>query len=204
MIDGKAVAAEVSERVAEGVARVRRPRNGTRPGSRRCWSATTRPRRSTSPASASLTEEVGMRSFHHGARCRDADRRSCSSWSASSTRDETVDGILVQLPLPEQVDQDAVISAIDPAKDVDGLTARQRRAAGAGPARARPVHAARRDRADRARPAREIEGAEAVVLGRSILVGRPLAPCCRCQRHRHHLPLAHPRSRRGLRRAPTS
>ena len=38
-------------------------------------------------------------------------------------RDDEVDGILVQLPLPESVDQDAVIARIDPGKDVDGLTA---------------------------------------------------------------------------------
>ena len=41
-----------------------------------------------------------------------------------------MDGILVQLPLPDHIDQDAVIAAIDPSKDVDGLTA-----GSAGPAR---------------------------------------------------------------------
>ena len=147
----------------------------TCPGSRPCSSATTPPRTSTSPTSARQTEEVGMRSIHHELGADDADRRSCSSWSPSSTRDETVDGILVQLPLPEQIDQDAVIAAIDPAKDVDGLTARQRRAARPGPPGPRPVHAAGRDRAARATPGTELEGAEAVIVGRSILVGRPLA-----------------------------
>ena len=55
-------------------------------------------------------------------RRRDRPRASCWSWSRRSARDEDVDGILVQLPLPDQIDPDAVVAAIDPGKDVDGLT----------------------------------------------------------------------------------
>jgi methylenetetrahydrofolate dehydrogenase (NADP+)/methenyltetrahydrofolate cyclohydrolase len=87
--------------------------------------------------------------------------------------DETVDGILVQLPLPEQIDQDAVIAAIDPAKDVDGLTATNAGLLAQG----RPglVPCTPRGVIELLRHAgTQIEGAEAVVLGRSILVGRPL------------------------------
>ncbi len=87
--------------------------------------------------------------------------------------EDTVDGILVQLPLPEQIDQDAIISAIGPAKDIDGLTA-----ASAGLlAQGRPglVPCTPQGVIELLRHAEiEIEGAEAVVLGRSILVGRPL------------------------------
>ena len=69
-----------------------------------------------------LTEEVGMRSFHHelGAATPTDE---LLELIRELNDDDTVDGILVQLPLPEQIDQDAVIAAIDPAKDVDGLTA---------------------------------------------------------------------------------
>jgi methylenetetrahydrofolate dehydrogenase (NADP+)/methenyltetrahydrofolate cyclohydrolase len=89
-------------------------------------------------------------------------------------RDEEVDGILVQLPLPGAIDQDSVVEAIDPAKDVDGLTATN-----AG------LLAQGRPRLVACTPAGvmemlshegiEVEGAEAVIVGRSILVGRPLS-----------------------------
>jgi methylenetetrahydrofolate dehydrogenase (NADP+) / methenyltetrahydrofolate cyclohydrolase len=88
--------------------------------------------------------------------------------------DDSVDGILVQLPLPEQIDQDAVIERIDPAKDVDGLTA-----VNAGLlAQGKPglVPCTPQGVIELLRQAgAELEGAEAVIVGRSILVGRPLA-----------------------------
>lgn len=88
--------------------------------------------------------------------------------------DASVDGILVQLPLPGQMRSRAVIEAIDPAKDVDGLTAVNagRLASGAPflvpctPLGVMKLLAA----AEIA-----ISGARAVVVGRSNLVGRPLA-----------------------------
>ena len=56
------------------------------------------------------------------ARRRRPARRSCWSWSRALGADDEVDGILVQLPVPAQIDPDAVVAAIDPRKDVDGLT----------------------------------------------------------------------------------
>ncbi len=54
-------------------------------------------------------------------------------------------------------------------------------------------------------PEIELEGAEAVIVGRSILVGRPLASLLlNAQRHGHRLSLAHPRSAPGCAAAPTS
>jgi len=173
VIDGKAVAAEVRERVASGVREFAAERDGDVPGLATVLVG-------EDPAShvyvsnkRRLTEEVGMRSFH-------------TELGAATPTDElldvvhelnqedTVDGILVQLPLPDQVEQDAVISAIDPAKDVDGLTA-----GSAGLlAQGRPglVPCTPQGVIELLRHAGvEIEGAEAVVLGRSILVGRPLA-----------------------------
>src|SRR5688572_8838435 len=93
---------------------------------------------------------------------------------ASLNADETVDGILVQLPLPDQIDQDAVIAAIDPAKDVDGLSATNAGLLAQG----RPglVPCTPQGVIELLRAAgTPIEGADAVILGRSILVGRPLA-----------------------------
>ena len=82
-------------------------------------------------------------------------------------------GILLQLPVPDGLDGNALTALISPDKDVDGLTP-----ISAGRlAQGRPgcaVHAARRDRAAR-RAGVELEGAEAVVVGRSDLVGKPVA-----------------------------
>jgi methylenetetrahydrofolate dehydrogenase (NADP+) / methenyltetrahydrofolate cyclohydrolase len=85
-----------------------------------------------------------------------------------------VDGILVQLPLPPGIDQDAVVRTIDARKDVDGLTPISAGLLAQGrpglvPCTPRGVmellgHAGV-----------DVEGSEAVVVGRSILVGRPLA-----------------------------
>ncbi len=98
--------------------------------------------------------------------------------------DTAVDGILVQLPLPPQLDANAIIAALDPAKDVDGLTTVNagRLAAGAPVLSLdRPDGAALAPCTPRgvmvllaaARPG--LAGARVVVVGRSALVGRPVA-----------------------------
>jgi methylenetetrahydrofolate dehydrogenase (NADP+) / methenyltetrahydrofolate cyclohydrolase len=89
--------------------------------------------------------------------------------------DDRVDGILLQLPLPDHLDQDEFISLIDPAKDVDGLTT----------ANAGLLMHSREEAIVPCTPAGvmrlleeagvELSGARAVVLGRSILVGKPMA-----------------------------
>jgi len=89
-------------------------------------------------------------------------------------RDNNIDGILVQLPLPKQVDTKRILEAVDPAKDVDGFN---------------PVNLGRlvsgREGLVACTPAGcmeilrrtgiPIEGANAVVLGRSDIVGKPMA-----------------------------
>ena len=84
-------------------------------------------------------------------------------------------GILVQLPLPKQIDATRVIEAIDPAKDVDGFHPINvgRLATGArgiAPVHARGLHACS---PRSVRPS--LEGLEAVVIGRSNIVGKPMA-----------------------------
>lgn len=88
--------------------------------------------------------------------------------------DATVDGILVQLPLPKHIDAELVIAAIDPAKDVDGFT---------------PVNAGRLAIGQKAlvpctpkgclmlieEAVGDIAGMEALVIGRSAIVGKPMA-----------------------------
>jgi len=88
--------------------------------------------------------------------------------------DPAVSGILLQLPLPEHLDARALTELIGPAKDVDGLTAASAGALAQGRPGLRPCTPTGvmelLDAHDVA-----LEGAEAVVLGRSTLVGRPLA-----------------------------
>ena len=89
-------------------------------------------------------------------------------------RDESVHGILVQLPLPRGLDADAVVRAIDPAKDVDGLTPANVAALVAGSEGLVPcTPAGCLELLDRYEVA--LEGARAVVVGRSMLVGKPVA-----------------------------
>ncbi len=89
-------------------------------------------------------------------------------------RDEGVDGILIQLPLPSQVDTKRVLEAVDPAKDVDGFhpVSLGRLVSGRpGLVACTPAGCMEILR----RNGIAIEGANAVVLGRSDIVGKPMA-----------------------------
>jgi len=93
---------------------------------------------------------------------------------AQLNADPEVDGILVQLPLPPQLDSDAVIRSIDPAKDVDGLHPINLGYLAQG----RPVFVPCTPKGCM-RLLREVNcdptGLRAVVIGRSVLVGKPIA-----------------------------
>jgi methylenetetrahydrofolate dehydrogenase (NADP+)/methenyltetrahydrofolate cyclohydrolase len=89
-------------------------------------------------------------------------------------RDPDVDGILVQLPLPAHLDADAVIRAIDPAKDVDGLHPLNLGLLAQGRPAFVPCTPKGCMRLLREVGA-ELAGARAVVIGRSVLVGRPIS-----------------------------
>jgi methylenetetrahydrofolate dehydrogenase (NADP+)/methenyltetrahydrofolate cyclohydrolase len=88
--------------------------------------------------------------------------------------DRAVDGILVQMPLPAHIQAEAVIDAIDPARDVDGLhpyNAGRLLAGRPGLVPCTPLGVMKLLAAADVR----LAGARALVLGRSLLVGRPLA-----------------------------
>ena len=89
-------------------------------------------------------------------------------------RDPLVDGILVQMPLPAHLDADAVIRAIDPAKDVDGLHPVSLGLLAQGRPGFVPCTPKGCMRLLREVGA-ELAGARAAVIGRSLLVGKPLA-----------------------------
>ncbi len=88
--------------------------------------------------------------------------------------DDTVDGILIQLPLPAQVDTKRVLEAVDPAKDVDGFhPVNLGRLVSGRPGLVACTPAGCMEILRRAEI--KIEGANAVVLGRSDIVGKPMA-----------------------------
>ena len=169
VIDGKAVAARVREQVAREVEAMDRG-----PGLATILVG-------DDPASATYVRmkredsaEVGIESFHHEPG-GDVSAETLAGLIRDLGADERVHGILLQLPLPDHLDQDEFISLIDPAKDVDGLTT-----ANAG--------LLMQDRDEAMVPCTpagvmellaeaevELQGARAVVIGRSILVGKPLA-----------------------------
>jgi methylenetetrahydrofolate dehydrogenase (NADP+) / methenyltetrahydrofolate cyclohydrolase len=169
IIDGKAVAARVRADVAREVASL-----PVTPGLATVLVG-------DDPASAMYVRmkredsaEVGIESFHHelGA---DAAPEELAALLRDLNADDRVHGILLQIPLPAHLDQDEFISLIDPAKDVDGLTAInagllvQGRDEAMVPCTPAGVMVLLDD------AGASLEGARAVVIGRSILVGKPLA-----------------------------
>lgn len=118
-------------------------------------------------------EEVGIRSLHHELRA-DVTQSSLEGLIHELSRADEVDGILVQLPLPPDLDQERVLSTIDPAKDVDGLHPYNLGLLVLGRPGLRPCTPAgvMRILADNGV---DVAGKSAVVIGRSFLVGRPLA-----------------------------
>ena len=173
VIDGKAIAADVKERVAAGVNEFVASRDGDVPGLATVLVGDDPASQIYVTSKRKQTEEVGMRSIHEqlGAETPEDE---LLELIAALNADETVDGILVQLPLPEQIDQDHVIAAIDPAKDVDGLSATNAGLLLAGT----PAHVPGTPLGVLAlldEYGVELEGADAVVIGRSDIVGKPAA-----------------------------
>lgn len=119
------------------------------------------------------SEEAGMRSVHHGLPA-ETTQNQLLELVGELGLDPEVDGILVQLPLPEHIDPDAIVAAIDPAKDVDGLTPVNAGLLAHGNPGLVPCTPAGVMELLRHEGV-ELEGAEAVVVGRSKLVGVPVA-----------------------------
>jgi len=118
-------------------------------------------------------EEVGIASFHHELPTSVA-QGELDDLIGSLNQDQDVDGVLVQLPLPEGLDSERVVSSIDPAKDVDGLHPHNLGLLVLDRPGLRPCTPSGilRILDDYDIP---ISGKRAVIIGRSLLVGRPLA-----------------------------
>ena len=168
IIDGKSIAAALRARIGAEVARLPAP-----PGLAVVLVG-------EDPASAvyvrnkgTATREAGMRSIEHRLPA-DASQAALLALVAQLNADPEVDGILVQLPLPRHVDAQAVIAAIDPAKDVDGFHVVNAGLLATGgdalvPCTPRGCMVLLRESGTR------LAGAEAVVIGRSNIVGKPVA-----------------------------
>ena len=172
IIDGKAIAQQVRAEVAEQVA---------------AWVADGRPAPALAtvlvgddPASAvyvggkqKASAEVGIEGFDHRLP-GDASQAQVEALLRQLGDDPRVSGILLQLPTPPQIDGGALTEIIDPAKDVDGLTPVSAGLLVKGRPGLRPctpsgvIELLRRHDVP-------LEGAEAVVVGRSDLVGKPVA-----------------------------
>jgi methylenetetrahydrofolate dehydrogenase (NADP+) / methenyltetrahydrofolate cyclohydrolase len=119
------------------------------------------------------THEVGMLGFDHrlGADTPQAD---VESLLGELNDDPRVSGILLQLPTPDHIDGSGLTALIDPGKDVDGLTPTSAGLLAKGRPGLRPcTPSGCLELLDR--HGVELEGAEAVVIGRSDLVGKPVA-----------------------------
>ncbi|HEY7564487.1 MAG TPA: bifunctional methylenetetrahydrofolate dehydrogenase/methenyltetrahydrofolate cyclohydrolase FolD [Acidimicrobiia bacterium] len=168
VLDGKVVAARVKQEVAAGVREL-----GRAPGLATVLVG-------NDPASEVYVrgkrrdaEEVGMVSVHHHLP-GDITQDRLEGLIEDLNEDPTIDGILVQLPLPEPLNGEAAVRAIDPAKDADGLHPYNlgllvldepgpRPCTPSGVMRILDHYGI------------ETSGTRAVVIGRSFLVGRPLA-----------------------------
>jgi methylenetetrahydrofolate dehydrogenase (NADP+)/methenyltetrahydrofolate cyclohydrolase len=135
---------------------------------------------STDPASETYVsmkrracEEVGIESVH-----RDVDPAAGADALRATVRelndDPAVDGILVQLPVPEGVDRSVAVRTVDPEKDVDGFHPENVGRLVAGDPRFRPCTPHGIQRLLAAADV-DTEGADITVVGRSQIVGRPLA-----------------------------
>jgi methylenetetrahydrofolate dehydrogenase (NADP+)/methenyltetrahydrofolate cyclohydrolase len=171
IIDGKAFAAAFRARI--GAATGRLAREGVTPGLAVVLVG-------DDPASQVYvrnkmrqTVDAGMRSFDHTLPAATS-QEELLALIVKLNADPQVDGILVQLPLPAQIQAQRVIEAIDPAKDVDGfhpVNAGRLLAGAPGFVPCTPLGCLLLIKSVR----RDLSGLDAVVIGRSTIVGKPMA-----------------------------
>jgi methylenetetrahydrofolate dehydrogenase (NADP+) / methenyltetrahydrofolate cyclohydrolase len=171
-IDGKAVAGAVKERVKVDLAAYEEE-SGRKPGLATVLVG-------EDPASEvyvgmkiKACAEVGIKSIHQQPEAA-IRQEELEELVKGLNDDDAVDGILVQMPLPDHLDSDRIVALIDPAKDVDGLTPVNAGLLAHGTPGLIPCTPAGVMEL-LAHEGVEVEGAHAVVVGRSKLVGVPVA-----------------------------
>jgi len=172
IIDGKAVAAAVKERVKVDAAAFEEE-FGRSPALATVLVGEDPASQVYIGGKRKASGEVGIRSVHHELAAATR-QEELEGLVRDLNADEEVDGILVQLPLPDHLDSDRVVATIDPAKDVDGLTPVNAGLLAHGtPGLVSCTPAGVMELL--AHEGVELEGAHAVVVGRSKLVGVPVA-----------------------------
>jgi methylenetetrahydrofolate dehydrogenase (NADP+) / methenyltetrahydrofolate cyclohydrolase len=172
IIDGKAAAALLRARIAETVSDLR-GRLGITPGLAVVLVGDNPASQIYVRSKGKQTVEAGMRSFEHKL-AAETTQEELLALVDRLNADEAVDGILVQLPLPAQIDAGLVLERIDPAKDVDGfhpINAGRLAAGAPGLVPCTPLGCLMLLK--QLRP--DLAGLEAVVIGRSNIVGKPMA-----------------------------
>lgn len=172
IIDGKAFAADLRGRIARQVARLKEA-HGITPGLSVVLVG-------EDPASEIYVRNKGRATLEAGMKSEEyrlpqsASHQEVMAKVAELNGDPSVHGILVQLPLPDQVDEKAVIDAIDPAKDIDGfhvVNAGRLATGQAGMVPCTPLGCLLMLKAHLG----ELKGKRAIVVGRSNIVGKPMA-----------------------------
>jgi len=172
VIDGKAFAASVREKVAGHVARLKEE-HGITPGLAVVLVGEDPASQVYVRSKGKQTVEVGMKSFEHRLEA-DTPESDLLALIDQLNTDPGVHGILVQLPLPGHLNEDLVINSIDPAKDVDGFHVSNVGLLGTGQKSMVPCTPLGslmmlRDHLG------SLSGLDAVVIGRSNIVGKPMA-----------------------------
>ena len=172
IIDGKEFAARVRGQVGTNVARLKAD-HGITPGLAVVLVGSDPASEVYVRSKGKMTVEVGMKSVEHrlDAETTEAD---LLALIADLNADPEIHGILVQLPLPKHLNEDLVINAIDPAKDVDGFHISNVGLLGTGQKSMVPCTPLGclmllRDHHG------SLSGMDAVIIGRSNIVGKPMA-----------------------------
>jgi methylenetetrahydrofolate dehydrogenase (NADP+) / methenyltetrahydrofolate cyclohydrolase len=173
IIDGKALAAALRDRIRDEVTQLRRSERLT-PGLAMVLVGDAVASQIYVRSKARQSEQAGMKSYVHRlpAELREEDLLTLVH---GLNKDDRIHGILVQLPLPPQIRPDAILDAIDPDKDVDGfhVVNSGRLLAGIGGAMVpcTPSGCLRLIKSKR----QDLSALKAVVVGRSNIVGKPMA-----------------------------
>ncbi len=192
LIDGKAIAEEIRQEIKLGVEKLVQS-GGPRPGLATVLVGEDPASETYVRMKQKACKELGIDSFGHNLDAS-ASQEEVEGLVKELNADPKVHGILVQLPLPSGLDEEAILRAISIEKDVDGF---------------HPINIGRLAQKGRdplfvpctpagciillQKAGAKLSGARAVVVGRSNIVGMPAALLLgQGERHRHHLPLPHP------------
>ncbi len=172
LIDGRVFAAEIRGKVADQVARLKAD-HGLTPGLAVVLVGEDPASMIYVRSKGKLTLEVGMNSYEHKLNT-DISEADLLALIDRLNKDPAVHGILVQLPLPKHLNEDLAISAIDPAKDVDGFHISNVGLLATGQKSMVPCTPLGCLMLLRAHHG-SLSGLNAVVIGRSNIVGKPMA-----------------------------